>query len=129
MEIQLQIPEVKAFDRDVLRLVVPDSCYCNRVPIALGIIHIDMLIKLAIQEDLGKLSHCWKRGAVLTGAVMWQAQLVSKTSLTDQINNDVKLTKNVTIKPLEMIKTTGISKVPNHKKHVNVIIEPSQVDW
>ena len=51
-------------------LVVWDSSYCNRVPIALGTIHIDMHIKLATQEELGKLSHCWKRGAVLTGAVM-----------------------------------------------------------
>ena len=51
-------------------LVVPDSSYCNSVPIALGTIHIDMLIKLATQEELGKCSHCWKRGAVLPGAVM-----------------------------------------------------------
>ena len=52
-------------------LCYPFSCR-NQVPIALGTIHIDMLIKLATQEKLGKLSwkHCWKRGAVLTGAVM-----------------------------------------------------------
>ena len=35
----------------------------------------------------------------------------------------------MTIKPLETIETTGISKVPNHEKCVNVIIEPSPVDW
>ena len=109
-------------------LVVPDSSYCNRVPIPLGTIHIDMLIKLATQKELGKLNHCWKRGAVLTGAVMWWAQLVSRKLWTDQINNDVKLTKNVTIRPLETIETRWISKVPNHEKHVNVIIEPSPVD-
>ena len=40
-------------------LLVPDSSYCNRVPIALDTIHIDMLIKLATQEELGKLSHGW----------------------------------------------------------------------
>ena len=51
-------------------LVVPDSSFCNRVPIALGTVHIDKLIKFATQEELGKLSHCWKRGAVLTGVVM-----------------------------------------------------------
>ena len=51
-------------------LVVPDSPYYNRVPIVLGTIHIDMLIKLATQEELGKLGHCWKRGAVLTGTVI-----------------------------------------------------------
>ena len=55
--------------------------------------------------------------------------MVRKTSLIDQINNEVKLTKKVTIKPLETIKTTGISKVPNHEKHVNVITETLPVDW
>ena len=59
-------------------LVIPASSYHNRVPIALSTIHIDMLIKLATQEELGKLSHCWKRGAVLTGIGMQQVQLVSK---------------------------------------------------
>ena len=54
---------------------------------------------------------------------------MSRKSLTDQINNDVKLTKNVTIRSLETIETTGISKVPNHEKHINVIMEPSPVDW
>ena len=33
------------------------------------------------------------------------------------------------IKPLETTETTGISKVPNHEKHVNVITEPLPVDW
>ena len=66
IEMQLKIPEVKAFDRDVLMLVVLDSPYCDRVPMVFGTTHIDMLIKLATQEELGKLSHCWKRGAVLT---------------------------------------------------------------
>ena len=69
METRLQIPEVKAFDRDILMMIVPDSSFCNRVPITLGTIHIDMLIKLATQEELRKHSHCWKRGAVLTGPV------------------------------------------------------------
>ena len=59
-------------------LVVLDSPYCNKVPIGLGTVHIDMLIKLATQEELGKLSHCWKRGALLTGIVMHQAHLVKK---------------------------------------------------
>ena len=70
VETRLQILGVKVFDRDVLMLVVPDSSCCNRVPITLGTIHLDMLIKLATQEELGKLSHCCKRGAVLTEAVM-----------------------------------------------------------
>ena len=52
---------------------------------------------------------------------------MNKKSLINQINYDVKLTKNVIIKPLETIETMGISKVPNHEKYVNVIIELSSV--
>ena len=124
----MQIPQVKAFEGNILMLVVPDSSYYNRVPIALSTVGIDILIKLATQDELGKLSHCWNRGVVLTGAVMQQAQLVSKKLLINQINKNFKLTKNVTIKPLETIETTGISKVPNDEKHVNVITEPLLVD-
>ena len=51
-------------------LLVTDSSYSNRVPIAICTIQMGMLIKLATQEELGKLSHCWKRAAVLTGAVL-----------------------------------------------------------
>ena len=53
-------------------LVVPDSPYCERVPIALGTLHIDMFIKLATQEELEKVGHCWKRGAVTTRIAMCQ---------------------------------------------------------
>ena len=35
VERRLWILEVKAFDRDILMLVVPDRSYCNRVPIVL----------------------------------------------------------------------------------------------
>ena len=35
--------------------VVPDSPYCERGPIALGTLHIDIFMKLATQEELEKL--------------------------------------------------------------------------
>ena len=51
-------------------LGVLDSPYCERVPIALGTLHIDMLIKLATQEELEKIGPCWRRGAVTTRIAM-----------------------------------------------------------
>ena len=128
VEMQLKIPEVKAFDWYILMLVDLDSPYCERVPIALGTLHIDMLIKLATQEELEIISHCWKRGAVITRIAMCQMQLPNKVSLIDQINSDIELPQNVTIKPFETIKTIGISKIPNHEKCINVVIELSPVD-
>ena len=43
-------------------LVLPDSPYSDRVPIAKGMLHIDMLLNLATMEELEKLNNCWKRG-------------------------------------------------------------------
>ena len=39
IEMQLKIPEVRTFERDVLMLVVPDSPYCETVPVAHGTLH------------------------------------------------------------------------------------------
>ena len=36
IEMYLKFPEVRAFARDILMLVVPDSPYCERIPVALG---------------------------------------------------------------------------------------------
>ena len=72
IEMQLKIPEVRAFDGDVLMLVVLDSPYCKRVPVVIGTLQIDMLIKLATWEELETIGHCWKGGAVTTMIAMCQ---------------------------------------------------------
>ena len=70
IEMQLKIPEGRGFDRDVLMLVVLDSPCCERVSVVIGTLPIDMLIKLATQEELDKIGHCWKRGVVTTNIAM-----------------------------------------------------------
>ena len=42
VETCLGIPEIKAFDNDVLLLIVPDSAHTMHTPITLGTLHIDM---------------------------------------------------------------------------------------
>ena len=74
-------------------LVVLDSPCCKRVPVALCTLHIHMLIKLATWEEINKIGHCWKRGAVTTNIAICQMQLANKVSLIDPIDNDIKLTK------------------------------------
>ena len=54
--------------------------------------------------------------------------MANKVLLTDEIDNDIKLTKNVTITLFDTVETMGISKVPNHEKCINIIIEPSPVE-
>ena len=61
VEAHLKIPEIKAFDLDVLLLIVPDSAYTQHTPITMGTLHIDMAIKLATQKELENLNKQWKR--------------------------------------------------------------------
>ena len=51
VEASLGIPEIKAFDLDVLLLIVPDSAHMQYTPITLGTLPIDMAIKLATKKS------------------------------------------------------------------------------
>ena len=55
VEACLRIPEVWAFDHDVILLIIPDSAHTQYTPITLGTLHIDMAIKLATEEELKTL--------------------------------------------------------------------------
>ena len=50
VETHLGVPKIKAFDTDVLLLIVPDSVHTMQTPITLGTHHIDMAIKLATKN-------------------------------------------------------------------------------
>ena len=69
----LKIPEIKAFDLDVLLLIVPDSAHTQYTPITLGTLHIDMAIKLATKKEIRSLNKQWKRSLVATKLTMKEA--------------------------------------------------------
>ena len=75
VEVQLKIPEVKAFDQDMLLLIVPDSACTQYTPITLGTLHIDMAIRLATEKELETLSQQWHRSLVATKLTMKEAQV------------------------------------------------------
>ena len=50
VETHLGIPEIKAFNTDVLLLIIPDSVHTMHIPITLGTLHIHMAIKLATKK-------------------------------------------------------------------------------
>ena len=52
VELNLDIPKVKGFKEDVLMLVVKDSEYGKKVPVAIGTLHIDMILDTATKEKL-----------------------------------------------------------------------------
>ena len=51
VETHLRITEIKAFDNDILLLIIPDSVHTHHTPITLGTLHIDMTIKLATKKN------------------------------------------------------------------------------
>ena len=77
MEVHLRIPEVKAFDQDVLLLIIPDSAHTQCIPITLGTLHIDMAIKLATEKELKNLNKQWQRSLVATKLTMKEAQILN----------------------------------------------------
>ena len=50
VEGHLNIPDIKAFDLDVLLLIVPNSVRTQHTPSMLGMLHLDMVIKLATKK-------------------------------------------------------------------------------
>ena len=119
----LGVPEVKAFDIDVLLLIVPDSVHTMCTPITLGTLHIDMAIKLATKKELENLNKQWNRSLIATKLTMKEVQLINQedAQIVSQIDSVVKITKDATVTPFGTIKVKGVIRVPNHYKHINVI--------
>ena len=124
VETCLRIPEIKAFDNDILLLIVPDSVHTHHTPITLGTLHIDMAFKLAMKK-LENLNKQWKRSLIATQLTMKEAQLVSSvdTQIVSKIDGILRIAKDTTIVPFRTIEVKGIIRTPNHYKHVNVEVD------
>ena len=85
VETHLRIPEIKAFDNDVLLLIVPDSAHTLYTPITLGTLHIDMAIKLTTKKELENLNKQWKRILIATKLTMKGAQFSEPGGCTNSI--------------------------------------------
>ena len=126
VEVRLQIPNVKAFDLNVLMLVIPESEYSKSVPVTIGTIHIDEIINLITDEELRLANKKWQRGIISRKVAIKSLQLKENKDVLDKVTGDVKLTRNVQIPPMETITVSGITTVNSHTKRVNVITEPRE---
>ena len=125
MEAHLKISEIKAFDLHVLLLIVPDSAHTQYTPITLGMLHIDMEIKLATKRELESLHKQWKRSLVVTKLTMKETQVVSVNDkqIISKIDNILRIAKDTTVDPFGTVEEKGIIKTLNHYKHVSVVID------
>ena len=124
MKVRLQIPNVQAFNLDVLMLVIPESEYSKSVPVTIGTIHIDEIINLITNEELKLANQKWQRGIISRKVAVKSLQLKENKDVLDKVTGDVKLTRNVQVPPMETISVSGITTVNSHTKRVNVITEP-----
>ena len=126
VEVHLRISEVKAFDQDVLLLIILDSAHTQYTPITLGTLHIDMAIKLATEKEVKNLNKQWQRSLVATKLTMKEAQIlnIEETQIVSKLDSEVKLVKDTTIGPFETVEAKGVlRKTPNHYKRVNVVVD------
>ena len=125
VEVHLRIPGAKAFDQDVLLLIVPNSTHTQYTCITLGTLHIDMAIKLATEEELRNLNKQWKRSLVATKLTMKKVQVldIEEAQIVSQLDSNVKFVRDTTLGPFETIEMKGIlRKTPNHYKRMNVLV-------
>ena len=125
VEVQLELPEVKAFNH-LLLLIVPDSAHTQCTPLTLGTLHINMAIKMATKRELGNLNKQWQRCSVAMRLSMRELQVVDveEAQIVSQLDRSVKLAKDVIMGPLETVETKGILwKTPNHYKRMNIVVD------
>ena len=126
VETHLKIPEIKAFDQDVLLLIIPNSAHTQCTPITLWTLHVDMAIRLATEKELKNLNKEWQRSLVATKLTMKEAQIVNieEAQIVSKLDSDVKLTKDITLSPFRTAEVKGVlKKTPNDDKRVNVVVD------
>ena len=91
VETHLKIPEIKAFDQDVLLLIIPNSAHTQCTPITLGTLHVDMAIRLATEKELKNLNKQWQRSLVATMLTMKEAQIVNieEAQIVSKLDSEV----------------------------------------
>ena len=122
-QIQLQIPGIKDYDKDILVFIQKDSRYSEHVPVILGTLHIKDIIQSATKEELTNLGDTWEMGTLGSFVSARIAQL-EKASMIHQVDHYVRLTQNVTLAPMQVHKTVCIAKILVLSKRLNMITEP-----
>ena len=121
-QIQLQIPGIKDYDKDILVFIQKDSHYSEQVPVVLGTLHIKDVIQLATREELVKLRDAREMGTLGSFMSARIAQL-ENTPMINQVDHYVRLTQKVTLAPMQVHKTVGVTKIPILSKRLNMMTE------
>ena len=113
-------------------LVIDDSPYGKRVPIQLGTIHIDMVLRAMKGNNSHEVSEGWKRAQLAATLKLGQAQTEigeGEGINLDDLVGSVTTTQKVKLAPFEGRTILGVMKGSIRgvgiSKRVNVLSEPS----
>ena len=107
-------------------MVVKDTNYTKRVPVQLGILHIDETLSLVMGEEYGKLSATWVRANFPPWPISGSTQVKESEFDLETIKGSVRITKQVTLSPFETKHVPGLTKCNTHYKRVHVVTEASE---
>ena len=103
-----ECPCIERVNEDILVVIQNDITYSQKVPVALGTLHIDMVIKKVTVEELNNLGHEWKIGTVVQNVKAKQARLAGgDVPMIDHIDHEIKLLRNATILLRKAVKQLG----------------------
>ena len=77
----------------------------------------------ATKEELKNLGEAWEMGTLGSFVLTRMAEL-SERPMIQQVDHYVRLTRNVTLPPMQVHKTVGSAKIPVLTKRLNVVTEP-----
>ena len=121
VELRMQIPSIAAFNLDVLMLVIPEREYVKRVPVAIRTLHIDEIIGLITDEELQKAQKSWQQGIISHKIAIKSVHMKENKDVLDQVKGNVKLGRQVTIKPYDSVEVSGVTHIGIHTKRLNVM--------
>ena len=122
VEINLQIPEIRNYNEDVLMMVMNDSRYGDKIPFAIGTIHIHAALMEMTKDEWDNMTLSWQ--SVALPAFASKALRMEDFSLAS-VEGDIKLHKTTILPPFSTTFVKGRSSVKSHYKRSNVATKHS----
>ena len=85
-QLQLQIPDIKDYNKDILVFIQKESQYSEHVPVILGTLHIKDVIQSVTRVELVNLGDAWGMGALGSFVSARIAQL-DKNPMIQQVDH------------------------------------------
>ena len=143
VEVNLQIPGIRRYNKDVLLLAIPTMAYAERVLVMVGSKIIDKALSCMTVGELTRATVTWQQahfGAVMSGSLQLSHSRSEKLALQnlsgesdpvevqkyqlDGVKGAVCTTQKVTVPPFQTMTVKGNVGVKGHCMKVHVLMEP-----